>query len=162
MCVLCLSHIVSDGIVLFDANLQPALPKIGLFTSLQSLIKTYPSPPSLRELLISYLLDVLRLTLPDEPLAIRLFATKSLWRNSEPEGVDLIDALKDANEYFLSKIRDEGKHDEEILTVYADWITEWCQAPIDDNLVRIFLATGKLLKMILPEDLPSIVTTIPD
>lgn len=116
-----------------------ALPKIRLFTSLQTLITTYPSPPSLRESLVSYLLDVLRVTLPDEPLAIRLFATRSLWRNPELEGVDLIDALKDANECFLSEIRDGGKHGEEILSVYADWVEEWCQAPIDDNLVRISL-----------------------
>lgn len=124
------------------------------------MIKTYPSPPSLRDLLISYLLDVLRLTLPDEPLAIRLFATRSLWRNPEPEGVGLIDALKDANEHFLSEIRDKGKHDEGILNVYADWVEEWCQSPIDDNLVRIFLTNRRLLKTI-PEDLPGIVTTIP-
>lgn len=82
---------------------------------------------------------MLRVTLPDEPLAIRLFATRSLWRNPELEGVDLIDALKDANECFLSEIRDGGKHGEEILSVYADWVEEWCQAPIDDNLVRISL-----------------------
>lgn len=114
-----------------------ALPKIELFTELQSLITSYPSPPSLRNALLDYTLDILRVTLPDEPLAIKLFATRTL--KPDLEGADLIDALKTANENLLADIQNGGKNTEKFLRVYADFAQDWCRVGIDENLVGLHL-----------------------
>lgn len=112
---------------------QKALPKIGLFTSLHELITAYPSPPSLKESLLDHLLVTVCNTLPDDPFVVKLSATRALKPNLE--GKELIEALKTANEFFLSAINNEGKTGEGFLRTYAEFVEEWCRAPIDDNLV---------------------------
>lgn len=110
-----------------------ALPKIELFIGLQSLITTYPSPPTLRERLLDHLLDLLRATLPDEPLGLKLIATRSL--KPDLNGPDLIEALKSANETLLAGIQIERTNKESFFRAYAEFVEEWCRAGIDSNLV---------------------------
>lgn len=113
---------------------HPALPKIGLFTSLHDLITGYPSPPSLKDSLLDHLLVSVCTTLPNDPLTVKLSATRVVKPNLE--GKELVEALKKANENFLAAI-DEGKNGEEFLRTYAEFVEEWCRAHIDDNLVSV-------------------------
>lgn len=118
-----------------------ALPKTELFISLHNLITSYPSPPSLRESLLDHLLAELRTTLPDEPLGLKLSATRSL--KPDVDGEDLVEALKIANEKLLIVLKHNGKNGESFLRLYADFVEEWCRPDIDVNLVRrYFRACG--------------------
>ena len=119
-----------------------ALPRIELFTSLHDLIASYPSPPILRERLFDHLLDELRTTLPDEPLGIKLSATRAL--KPEVAGEDLVEALKDANQIMLASIKNEGKNRESYLRAYADFVEQWCRAAIDANLVCLCIWTDPM------------------
>lgn len=87
--------------------------------------------------MLDHLLAVLRITLPDDPLALKLSATRDL--KPDVEGKDMVEALKGANENFLTVIHNEGKHGEGFLRVYAEFVEEWCRTNIDDNLVRLFV-----------------------
>jgi U3 small nucleolar RNA-associated protein 6 len=111
-----------------------ALPKIELFTSLHNLITTYPSPPSLRESLLDHLLAELQTTLPDEPLGLKLSATRAL--TPDVDGEVLIEALKNANENLLGAVKNKGRNGESFLHAYAEFVEEWCRPGIDANLVR--------------------------
>ncbi|TFY75773.1 hypothetical protein EWM64_g8237, partial [Hericium alpestre] len=77
---------VLDGAIVKSviSSAAKALPKLDLFVSLQHLIRTYPSPPSLRELLLEHLYAQLKTALPTDPDAVRLHATRAL--ASEPHG----------------------------------------------------------------------------
>ncbi|KZT70904.1 hypothetical protein DAEQUDRAFT_724645 [Daedalea quercina L-15889] len=110
-----------------------ALPKIELFISLQDLLATYPCPPSLRDTLLDHLFTLLHETLPQNPTAIRLSATRHLLPGLEGEA--LVDALKDANERLASAVRDQNAGDERLALVYASFIQDWCRKDIDDSLV---------------------------
>jgi U3 small nucleolar RNA-associated protein 6 len=111
-----------------------ALPKTELFTSLNNLITSYPSPPSLREILLDHLLAELRTTLPDEPLGLKLSTMKAL--KPDVDGENLVLALKDANENMLAGVKNRGKNRESFLRAYAEFVEEWCRPSIDANLVR--------------------------
>lgn len=109
---------------------------MGLFTSLHELITAYPSPPSLKESLLDHLLITVCTTLPNDPSAVKLSATRALKPNVE--GKELVEALKTANEKILAAINNEGKTGEDFLRTYAEFIEEWCRAHIDDNMVSMF------------------------
>jgi len=81
---------IMDGAIVKSviSSAAKSLPRIELFTSLHDLIASYPSPPILRERLSDHLLDELRTTLPDEPLGIKLSATRAL--KPEVAGEDLV------------------------------------------------------------------------
>jgi U3 small nucleolar RNA-associated protein 6 len=84
------------------------------------------------------LLAELRTALPDEPLALKLSATRAL--SSEVDGEDLVDVLKNANERFLSAVRQyHGKNKEGFFRAYAEFVEEWCRLGIDDNLVGRYI-----------------------
>lgn len=111
-----------------------ALAKIELFNSLYELLSTYPSPPGLRESLLDHLLAELRVALPDDPLAVKLSATRFI--RPEAAGEELVEALKNANETLLAAVTVNRKKVEGFLRVYADFIEDWCRSGIDSNLVR--------------------------
>lgn len=111
-----------------------------LFISLHNLISTYPCPPSLQASLLDHLHAILRLTLPNDPQAIKLTATRFLNRSSEPQGPEFVDRLKDANDVLLQSIKGfEGRNQERegLGKVYAEFVDEWCRKNIDVNLVRL-------------------------
>ena len=61
-----------------------------------------------------------------------MFATRIL--TPELKGGGLIDALKQANEELLGLVSHEGSG-EGVLRVYAEFVEEWCQAGLDQDLV---------------------------
>jgi U3 small nucleolar RNA-associated protein 6 len=101
-------------------------------------ITAYPLLPSLKESLLDYLLITVCNTLPNDPSAVKLSATRALKPNVE--GKELVEALKTANEKILAAINDEGKTGEDFLRTYAEFIEEWCRAHIDDNMVSMFIS----------------------
>jgi len=115
------------------------VPKIELFETLKALITEYPSRASLRRANLAHLFDVLRSTLPDDARAIKLLAGRFL--GPEVKGEELVEGLKRANEEMLLRAQDSGKED--VLRVYAEFVEEWWETTIDDNLV------GDLLQLIL-------------
>lgn len=115
------------------ANSWIALPKIELFISLQDLLATYPCPPSLRDTLLDHLFTLLHETLPDDPAAIRLFATRHLLPDLTGEA--LVDALRNANEQLASAVRNQNAGNERLASLYTGFVQAWCQKTIDDSLV---------------------------
>ncbi|CCM00065.1 uncharacterized protein FIBRA_02092 [Fibroporia radiculosa] len=120
-----------------------AQPKIELFTSIRDLLATYPCPPSLRENLVSHLFSLLQVTLPSDPAAIKLAATKSL--TLDLEGRDLVEALTHANEQLANALRDNSEADERLSGVYARFVEEWCQRDIDNDLKGYLITSLQLL-----------------
>ncbi|KAH9920077.1 uncharacterized protein B0H18DRAFT_957255 [Fomitopsis serialis] len=120
-----------------------ALPKIELFISLQDLLATYPCPASLRDTLLDHLFTLLHETLPADPAAIRLFATRRLLPDLEGEA--LVDTLKDANERLSSAVRDQNAADERLASAYASFVRDWCQKDIDDSLKGYLITSLQLL-----------------
>lgn len=94
------------------------------------MIIEYPSLPSLREALLAHLYSLLQSTMPGDPHAIKLLATRSL--TPELQGEPLIEALRRANEELLAAVPNGS---EDIFSVYAEFVEEWCRAAIDVNLV---------------------------
>ena len=112
-----------------------ALARIELFDALYGLITTYPSPPSLRELLLDHLLTQLRSILPNDPLAVKLSVARCL--RPDAEGEELVEALKLANEAHLAAIRVKRNNVESFRRLYADFVQDWfCRSGIDEHLVR--------------------------
>jgi U3 small nucleolar RNA-associated protein 6 len=109
-----------------------AIPKIDLFTALQTLITTYPLEGPLRGTLLDHLYELLRQKLPDDPGAIKLFATRRLGLGLDGEA--LIDALKSANEVLLGAIGSAG-----VDQVYAEFVEEWARMDLEGNLVGTFI-----------------------
>ncbi|TFY56252.1 hypothetical protein EVJ58_g7756 [Rhodofomes roseus] len=120
-----------------------ALPKIELFISLQELLTGYPCPPSLRDTLLDHLFTLLHETLPADPAAIRLSATRHLLPDLEGEA--LVDTLKDANERLASAVRDQNGADERLASVYASFVQDWCRKDIDDSLKGYLITSLQLL-----------------
>ena len=89
--------------------------------------------------LLDHLHNLLRETLPTDPVAMRLTATRAL--TSGLTGAALVDALKDANERLTKAVEracEETVNEADgIGAAYADFLREWVQMPsLDDTLVR--------------------------
>lgn len=110
-----------------------ALPQIGLFKELKSVVVTYPSPVELRNLLLDHLHDLLRLNLPGDARAARLLVERHI--TPELKGKAIVDGIQRANEELLANVR--LSKEEEICQVYADFVEEWCQRAIDQHLVSV-------------------------
>lgn len=110
-----------------------ALPKIGLFKELKSVIMKYPSPIELRNLLLDHLYDLVESNLAGDAQAARLLVERHL--TLELKGKAIVDGIQRANEKLLADViynRGEG-----ICQVYADFVEEWCQRGIDPHLVSV-------------------------
>ena len=94
-----------------------------------ALLNTYPT--SLRATLLNHLHEVLILTLPSDPAALKLYATRFLPEEAN-ESETFIDQLRAANEALLEKAR---THRGAVSGVYAEFVEEWCHKDIDCNLV---------------------------
>lgn len=132
-----------------------ALPQISLFTSLHELLATYPCPQSLRDALLDHLFALLHSTLPLDPSAIKLSATRALTPGLDGEA--LIDALKSANEQLADAVRNrgEGHAGEALAVLYAEFVQEWCSKDIDESLVR---TTFRLISSSAIRDAPLTIT----
>jgi U3 small nucleolar RNA-associated protein 6 len=114
---------------------RAALPTLHLFELLRDLIAGYPSPNELKQDLLSYLYELLHATLPNDPHAAKMYATRSLiGANTDSEA--FVDALRAANEELLAIIR--GAHIIQragLDAAYAEFVEEWSVKDIDDSLV---------------------------
>ncbi|XP_006460937.1 hypothetical protein AGABI2DRAFT_185273 [Agaricus bisporus var. bisporus H97] len=120
-------------------NAVEALPQIGLFKELKSVVVTYPSPVELRNLLLDHLHDLLRLNLPGDAQAARLLVERHI--TPELKGKAIVDGIQRANEELLANVR--LSKEEEICQVYADFVEEWCQRAIDQHLKTYLIASLK-------------------
>lgn len=118
-----------------------ALPKSSLFTSLHELLASYPTTPALRSLLLDHLHSLLQQTLPTDPVAMKLTATRNLGPNLSPEV--FVDTLKDANERMTSAVQQACGHEDDgdgMAQSYVDFVTEWMQRDeLDDSLVSMIV-----------------------
>ncbi|KAF8513171.1 U3 small nucleolar RNA-associated protein 6-domain-containing protein [Hysterangium stoloniferum] len=112
-----------------------ALPTMALFRSLCELLKTYPT--LLRDSLLSHLDDLLVKTLPTDPAALKLHATRHLPPPDDSgnsfDTVEFIEQLQAANEFLLGLAR---KHGGAVSNTYAEFVEEWCGVDLEPNLVR--------------------------
>ncbi|KAJ8077009.1 U3 snoRNP protein [Marasmius tenuissimus] len=113
-----------------------ALPKIELFEALDELITTYPSPPELRDSLISHLDELLGSSLPDHPRGLQLVCGRVI---SGMAGEQLIDGIKVANTKFLSHATSSNK--EEMLQAYSHFVWEQYHMMKDDAL-KLYLISS--------------------
>ena len=115
------------------------MPKAVLFVSIHELISAYPTIPALRSLLLDHLHALLQQTLPTDPVAVRLSATRGL--SADLTGAALVDAVKDANDKMSTAVReacsdDSGKDAEGMARACAEFVQEWVKRnDVDDSLV---------------------------
>jgi U3 small nucleolar RNA-associated protein 6 len=105
-----------------------------LFRSLHELLRTYPTP--LRDTLLECLDGLLVNTLPSDPAALKLHATRLLpppdkSRNTL-DTVEFIEQLQAANESLLSLAQ---RHGGAVSDAYAEFVEEWCGVDLEPNLV---------------------------
>ncbi|KII92126.1 hypothetical protein PLICRDRAFT_103628 [Plicaturopsis crispa FD-325 SS-3] len=127
-----------------------ALPTLPLFSSLYTLLATYPAPPALRDDLISYLRNLFDNTLSHEPRAVTLLLDQTTL-----DGEELVDALRDANSKFTEGIKNaEDKRREDWCVVYGAFVTKWCTREETDLHLRAYL-TSTLRALIKSQSTPS-------
>ena len=130
-----------------------AVPSIELFTSIHSVLSSYPCPLALRQSLLNHLYTTLNETLLSPTslpystnlktkhgqkslaLASQLYVTRLLPVNLEEEA--LVDALSQANEELSNAVRSQNTDD--IASVYSQFVYEWYEKAVDENLVRSIL-----------------------
>ncbi|KAL4253463.1 UTP6 family protein [Abortiporus biennis] len=141
-------------------NAAKDLPKSDLFISLNKLISTYPCPASLRSSLLDHLHRVLQETLPHNPEAIKLTATRHL--TSDTEGAELIDRLKEANEILIRAVKEATNEEERngFGEVYSEFAKEWYEKTNDDNLKAYFIGSlRELIHQTSSTPIPSLLST---
>ncbi|KIP02958.1 hypothetical protein PHLGIDRAFT_111451 [Phlebiopsis gigantea 11061_1 CR5-6] len=106
------------------SNAVKAVPKATLFTALHELLSSYPTTPGLRSSSLDHLHTLLQQTLPTDPIAVKLTATRNLLPNLTADG--LVDALRDANEKMVTAVKNACAHGdgEGMAQAYADFIHE--------------------------------------
>lgn len=113
-----------------------ALPRIELFRALQELLSAYPTPPTLKHVLLDHLHNLLRQTLPFDPQAAKLLAARFLTPDLDTERV--VDALSKATEeLFRAALHADSRSRHGLEGAFAEFTLEWCEKPLDDNLVRL-------------------------
>ncbi|GJE95014.1 hypothetical protein PsYK624_111930 [Phanerochaete sordida] len=127
------------------SNAVKALPKAALFVSVHELLSSYPTTPSLRSSLLDHLHSHLQQTLPTDPVAVRLTATRNL--TASLSGPALVDALKDANEKMTAAVRaacsdDSHKDAEGMARSYAEFVAEWVKKGDVDDSLKAYLLTS--------------------
>ncbi|KAF9237504.1 U3 small nucleolar RNA-associated protein 6-domain-containing protein [Melanogaster broomeanus] len=157
---------IMDGAIVKSALLSAskALPKVELFLELETLIRTYPCQLRLRTTLLDHLYSLVQETIPDDPRAVKMHATRRLREltilkedsnessNDDcrlADSEDLIDALQAANEYLTTAVNTSwtrsrscgstGAIDRDIADIYADFVVEWCQLPTLEPSLKQYL-----------------------
>ena len=121
------------------SNATKAIPSIELFTSIHSVLSSYPFPLALRQSLLNHLYTTLNETLLSPTslpystnlktkhgqkslaLASQLYVTRLLPVNLEEEA--LVDALSQANEELSNAVRSQNTDD--IASIYSQFVYEW-------------------------------------
>ncbi|KAI6106108.1 hypothetical protein EDD16DRAFT_1631406 [Pisolithus croceorrhizus] len=165
---------IMEGAIVKSAmcSAAKASPRIELFAQLDELIRNYPCEAHLRGTLLDELYDLLHQTIPDEPEAIKMFATRRLREltldkasvGSDPnqsESVRLIDALRDANERLVNAVGNppNDKARAKISALYADFVEEWCRLPTLDAALKQYLIASLLTLARTPNALPVLQAT---
>ncbi|KAG6375433.1 U3 small nucleolar RNA-associated protein 6-domain-containing protein [Boletus reticuloceps] len=157
---------IMDGAIVKSAlsSAAKALPTAKLFLELETLIRNYPCQLRLRTTLLDHVYSLLQESLPDDPRAVQMYATRRLREVSLPkqdgkdfseedrfaDGEKLIDALQSANEQLTTAVRASWrtsmKSDPRAVAhpnmseIYADFVSEWCRSPtLEPSLVREIL-----------------------
>ncbi|KAF9227279.1 hypothetical protein BS17DRAFT_878240 [Gyrodon lividus] len=166
---------IMDGAIVKSALLSAAkaLPNVELFLELETLIRTYPCQLRLRTTLSDHLYSLLQETIPDDPRAVKMRATRRLRefttkkdhsRDISSDGddsrlvdsEDLVDALQAANECLTTAVqaswtrsRSNGSSraaNLDISDIYAGFVMEWCQLPtLEPNLKQYLLGSLQAL-----------------
>ena len=121
------------------SNATKAIPSIELFTSIHSVLSSYPFPLALRQSLLNHLYTTLNETLLSPTssaystslktkhvqkslaLASKLYVRRLLPVN--PDGEALVDALSQANEELSNAVRSQNTDD--IASIYSQFVYEW-------------------------------------
>lgn len=165
---------IMEGAIVKSAlcSAAKASPRIELFSQLDELIRNYPCEPHLRETLLDELYHLLHQTIPDEPEAIKMLATRHLREltldkasvGSDPnqsESVRLVDALRYANERLVNAVGNppNDKARAKISALYADFVEEWCRLPTLDAALKQYLIASLLTLARTPNALPVLQAT---
>ncbi|KAH7888620.1 U3 small nucleolar RNA-associated protein 6-domain-containing protein [Phlebopus sp. FC_14] len=160
---------IMDGAIVKSTLLSAAkaLPRIELFSELETLIRTFPCLAHLRTTLLDYLYSLLQEAIPDDPRSVKMRATRRLREvtRSHESAEDntnsdtsmdsnemLIDALQYANEQLVSAVKSSRKQPKsgstrtadkfDISDIYADFVLEWCRTPtLDSNLKQYLMGS---------------------
>lgn len=95
------------------------------------MITEHPSPVELQTWLLEHLYELVRTHLPGKAEGVRLLADRYL--RPELKGVALVDGIHRAHEVLLREVKTYGG--EAIFQVYAAFVEEWCQGPVDQHMV---------------------------
>lgn len=165
---------IMEGAIVKSAlcSAAKASPRIELFSQLDELIRNYPCEPHLRETLLDELYHLLHQTIPDEPEAIKMLATRHLREltldkasvGSDPnqsESVRLVDALRYANERLVNAVGNppNDKARAKISALYVDFVEEWCRLPTLDAALKQYLIASLLTLARTPNALPVLQAT---
>lgn len=127
-----------------------AVPRIQLFSQLENLIRTQPCQHSLRANLMDELYFLLQKTIPGDPEAIKMQATRRLRElasetakdkaeTNRSENENMVDSIQYANEQLVHAVSNPPSDNArpQISVIYADFVKEWCQSPtLDPTLVN--------------------------
>ncbi|KAG1760516.1 U3 small nucleolar RNA-associated protein 6-domain-containing protein [Suillus occidentalis] len=143
---------IMDGAIVKSVILSAAkaLPSIKLFSSLEALIRSYPSQERLRTALLDHLYSVLKDTLQGDPRAVKMLATRKLrdltsQENSDSvtdEGEGFVNALQVANESFSVAVSAGNANASAMAEAYVEFIEDWCKLPTLDPNLRVYLVAS--------------------
>ncbi|KIJ67863.1 hypothetical protein HYDPIDRAFT_107389 [Hydnomerulius pinastri MD-312] len=159
---------IMDGAIVKSAlsSAARALPKVDLFLELETLIRTYPCQSRLRGTVLDHLYSLLEESIPNDPRAVKMHATRRLREISlnddakdttggaatvtESEG--LINALQVANECLANAVKaslsqpipkdSKNVFKPDISDVYADFVLEWCRLPTLEPSMKQYLISS--------------------
>ncbi|KAH7926525.1 hypothetical protein BV22DRAFT_1008879 [Leucogyrophana mollusca] len=137
---------IMDGAIVQSAvtSAAQALPRIDLFAALETLIRSYPATARLRRILLDHLYRLLGDTLPDDPRAVKMLATRKLGEltfegTEKSEAEALVDALQNANEQLVAAVKANQRKRSGMGEVYAEFVEGWCRHPSVDESLRLYL-----------------------
>ncbi|KAF8842981.1 hypothetical protein BDN67DRAFT_1030869 [Paxillus ammoniavirescens] len=137
-----------------------ALPKVELFLELEPLIRAYPCQLHLRTTLLDHLYSLLQESIPHDPRAVKMHATRRLREltTQKEESIDdsrladsegLVDALQAANECLIAAVKtswtkprsngSSGIATSDISDIYAEFVLEWCRLPTLEPSLKQYL-----------------------
>lgn len=165
---------IMEGAIVKSAmcSAAKASPRIELFSQLDELIRNYPCQPHLRETLLDELHNLLHQTIPDEPEAIKMLATRRLREltldkasvgsdSNQSESERLVDGLRYANERLMIAVGNplNDKARAQISALYADFVEEWCRLPTLDPTLKQYLIASLSTLARPPDALPILQAT---